>query len=351
MNLDNAKSFRNLDKEGMLNEIQRLPDQLLEAWQTAEVLPLPQRKNFSSVIVAGMGGSAIGADILSAYAISQCEIPFYVLRGYQLPAWAAGPEVLLICSSHSGNTEEILSVFQEAMQKKCTTMTISAGGKLFESAKEQGVTAWTFEHVGQPRAAVGFSFGLLLNLFSRLSLIPDQTETLRQAVAEMKSLKAEIDIDIPSADNLAKRIAYQAIDRIPLVFGAEHLEPVARRWKTQINENPKAMAQFEFIPEADHNTLAGIVKPEKILGETYAIFLASGKYHERNQKRFGLTGKEFKAAGVCTDEVVCWGSTKLAEILNTILLGDFVSYYIAMAYEVDPTPVDILQNLKSAMRK
>lgn len=350
MNLDNDKSFNSIDKEDMLGAIRGLPEQLLEAWQTAEALPLPQKKDFSRVVVAGMGGSAIGADILSAYTFSNCAIPFYVLRGYQLPAWAAGEDVLVICSSHSGNTEETLSIFQEAQEKKCTLMTISTDGKLLEQAKAQNVTAWTFKHIGQPRAAVGFSFGLLLNLFSRLSLIPEQDKALQSAVEEMQSLRAEIEADLPAVKNLAKRIAGQAIDRVPVVIGAEHLEPVARRWKTQINENSKSLAQFEFIPEADHNTLAGNIYPEELLYKTYAIFLTSDQYHERNQKRFELTAKEFMVSGMCTDKIVCQGSTKLSEIWNAILLGDYVSYYLAMAYEIDPTAIDVLNSLKSAMR-
>ena len=350
MNLDNTNKFADIDKSDMLGAIRELPDQLLKAWNTAEALPLPDKKEFSKIVIAGMGGSAIGADILSAYILPICDIPLYVLRGYDLPAWAAGEETLVICSSHSGNTEETLSVFEQSLGKKCTTVTISTDGKLYDLAKEKAVTAWTFEHVGQPRAAVGFSFGLLLNLFSRLGLIPEQAEALQKAVTEMKQMKQEIDADVPESKNLAKQIAGQAVERIPVVFGAEFLEPVARRWKTQLNEIAKCLAQFEFIPEANHNTLAGVVKPEALLDKSYAIFLTSDEYHTRNQKRFELTAKEFEAAGICTDKVFCKGESKLAKIWNTILLGDFISFYLSMAYEVDPTPVDSLESFKKAMR-
>lgn len=350
MKLDNVQLFTSIDVDNMLGEIQGLPEQLLKAWQTAEALPLPPKKDYSSVIVAGMGGSAIGADILSAYTFSKCKVPFYVLRGYQLPAWAAGEDILVICSSHSGNTEETNAVFLEAIEKKCSIITISTGGKLLEQAKSNGITSWTFEHVGQPRAAVGFSFGLLLNLFSRLGFIPEQADALQTVVNEMQSFRAEIETDLPAVKNLAKRIAGQAIERVPVVIGAEHMEPVARRWKTQINENSKALAQFEFIPEADHNTLAGNVYPEEMLYKTYAIFLDSKRYHERNQKRFELTVKEFMVAGMCVDMIKGKGSTKLTEIWNAVLLGDYVSFYLAMAYEVDPTAIEVLNSLKAAMR-
>ena len=351
MNLDETKKFSQLDKSGMLDEIRGLADQLEEAWETAAKLPLPEKKDFRKIVIAGMGGSAIGADLLASYVYSMAEVPLYVLRGYQLPAWASGPDVLVVCSSHSGNTEETLSVFADAFEKKCTIMAIATGGKLVEQAKKQKVTAWTFIHPGQPRAAVGFSFGMLLNLFTRLGLIPEQEKELHAAAGAMRVLMDGIDADVPVAKNLAKRIAGQSIGRVPVVFGAEHLEPVARRWKTQVNEIGKALAQFEFIPEADHNTLAGLVNPEEQLYKTYAIFLNSTNYHTRNQKRFDLTASEFMVAGVCIDKVALESGSKLTEMWQMILLGDFISFYSSMAYDIDPTPVKALDNLKAALKK
>ncbi|MDK2981962.1 MAG: glucose/mannose-6-phosphate isomerase [Chloroflexota bacterium] len=351
MDLDLAKDFGKLDPEDMLGAIRGLPQQLWTAWETAGKLPLPEQREFSKVLVAGMGGSAIGADILAGYAAEDCSVPLVVLRGYQLPAWAKGADVLVVCSSHSGNTEETLAVFEEALERGCTTMTVSTGGKLSEAAKAKGAVCWNFDHVGQPRTAVGFSFGLLLNLLERLDLLPKQEALVKQAVEEMEALREQIDAEAPAVKNLAKRLAGQAVDRIPVVFGAEHLEPVARRWKTQINEVSKAEAQFEFLPEADHNTLAGLVNPEELLYKTYALFLNSERYYERIQKRFKLTADEFMVSGVCVDPVACSGGSKLAEIWTAILLGDYVSFYLAMAYEVDPTPVDALNRLKAAMKK
>lgn len=351
MNLDNATQFRTLDCSNMLGAIRDLPNQLQEAWKTAQALPLPDRRTYQRVIVAGMGGSAIGADILASYVFADCRTPITILRGYHLPAWAGGADDLVICSSHSGNTEETLSVFQEAIEKSCTVMTVSTGGKLTEVVQTNGKICWNFVHQGQPRAAVGFSFGMLLNLFSRLGLVSDGDEEIAEASLGMQKLLAEIDAEVPTVKNLAKRIAGQAIGRIPVVVGAEHLEPVARRWKTQLNEIGKCPAQFEFIPEANHNTMAGLAIPEEILYKTYAIFLTSGRYHARNQKRFDLTAEQFMIAGACIDKIACNGSSKLSEIWNTILLGDMISFYTAMLYEVDPTPVDVLENFKREMKK
>lgn len=349
MNLDNILEFKKIDPEGMLGEIQGLPDQLALAWKTAEKYSLPPVGEFSNVIIAGMGGSAIGADLLASYAAPLCEIPISVLRGYHLPFWAKGKKVLVVCSSHSGNTEETLSVFKESVSNQCTVMCISTGGQLLGLALENQLVGWKFDHQGQPRSAVGFSFGMILNLFSRLKLINDQSAILNSTVSEMIDYIKKIDADVPVTKNLAKRIAGQAINRFLVILGAEHLEPIARRWKTQINELAKCWAQFEFLPEADHNTLAGLVFPETNIQNSYAIFLNSENYHPRNQKRLDLTLSEFLVAGMCTDKVNISEKSTLSEIWKMLLLGDFVSYYLAMAYQIDPTPIDALENFKKAM--
>ncbi len=166
MNLDDFSKFNTIDPDGMLEEIQKLPDQLLLAWKTADRLPLlPPPEVYSEVIIAGMGGSAIGADLLASYTAPLCKIPTSVIRGYHLPAWAKGKNILVVCSSHSGNTEETNSIYEEAIVNQCTVMCISTGGKLLKSASERNLVGWKFDHKGQPRSAVGFSFGLLLIYF------------------------------------------------------------------------------------------------------------------------------------------------------------------------------------------
>ncbi len=349
MNLDDIQKFKAIDPDNMLGEIQGLPDQLDLAWRTADKYPLPKQKKFSNVIIAGMGGSAIGADLLASYSAQLCEIPISVIRGYQLPLWANGDQNLVICSSHSGNTEETLSVFKEAISNQCTIMSISTGGMLLKNTEENDLVGWQFNHHGQPRSAVGFSFGMLLNLFSRLKLIGDQTSALETTIAALRDYIKKVDVDVPVAQNLAKRIAGQALNRNLVVLGAEHLEPIARRWKTQINELAKCWSQFEFIPEANHNTLAGLVFPEANIYNTYALFLNSENYHPRNQKRLELTFSEFMLAGMCTDKVFFSEKSYLSEIWKMLILGDFVSYYLAMAYEIDPTPIEALLNFKKSM--
>src|SRR5512142_1675643 len=162
MNLDDLKHFKELDSLDMLGEIDGLPTQLQTAWELGQTPPLPDITTPTSIVISGMGGSAIGADLVAAAISATCPVPVIVHRDYGLPAFARGKSTLMIASSHSGNTEETLDSFETARKQDCTIMAVTTGGELAKRAAQCGYPVWTFEHAGQPRAAVGFSFGLLL---------------------------------------------------------------------------------------------------------------------------------------------------------------------------------------------
>lgn len=350
MNLDDYRSFQPLDPEDMLGYIDRLPDQLQAAWQSGGSQPLPDWSGIERVLIGGMGGSAIGADLLAAYAGESCPVPIFVHRDYDVPAWARGPETLVIASSHSGNTEETLAAFDRAVQAGCRCLSVTTGGRLAQASKEAGAALWTFEHKGQPRSAVGFSFGLLLAAFVRLNLLPDQSKEVEGAVNAMRDQQASLAANVPVIKNPAKRQAGQLIGRMTAVFGSGILAPVARRWKGQISEVAKAWAQFEFLPEADHNTLAGTLNPEGLIGRITAIFLRAPSDHPRNRLRSDYTLRAFMLEGISADFYLAKGETPLAHLWTALHFGDYTAYYLAMLYGVDPTPVDALESLKEALQ-
>jgi glucose/mannose-6-phosphate isomerase len=351
MNLDDLSRFAQIDAHDFLAEINRLPDQLQQAWERGRHLPLPAWRGFSRVVIAGMGGSAIGADLLAAYLAPHCPIPLIVHRNYGLPAWARGPETLLVASSHSGNTEETLSAFQMGLERGCRIMALCTGGKLAEAARKAGCALWTFEHAGQPRAAVGFSFGLLLAAMSRFGLVPDSSADLEETVATMRQLQNSLRAEVPVRNNPAKRLAGQLVGRWVAIFASDVLEPVARRWKSQISELAKAWAQFEFLPEADHNTLAGLQQPMTGLTNLMALFLRAPSYQQRNLLRSELTRQTFLLEGVNTDFVDASGDSPLAHQWTALLFGDYLAYYLAMAYEIDPTPITALEDFKQELER
>ncbi len=350
MLLDDFQQFKNFDRENMLEKIDTLPEQLEKAWQSGHTQALPDFANIQRILIAGMGGSAIGADLLVSYISSQCRIPVVVHRDYDLPAWAFEPETLVITSSHSGNTEESISAFERAAKNHCTMMLITTGGKLAEMAQQSHVPFWLFPNEGQPRAAVGYSFGLLLSLFTRLGFIDNPEEELSSTIKIMRQAQTCLKADVPAISNPAKRMAGQLIGRYVAVIGPGFLAPVARRWKGQMSEVAKAWAQFEFIPEANHNTLAGSLNPEEVLSKLAVLFLRSPSDHPRNRLRTELTKKSFMLQGICTDIIDAGGETPLANLWTLLHFGDYMAYYLAMAYKMDPTPVAAIESFKLEMK-
>jgi glucose/mannose-6-phosphate isomerase len=356
MDLDDFIRFKKNDPQNMLDEIESLPNQLQSAWELGRRQPgegLEPSKDLSRVLITGMGGSAIGADLLVAYITPLCRIPVIVQRDYSLPAWVQGPETLVITSSHSGNTEETLETFELARNAHCRMLAMCTGGELEKRAIAAGISVWKFNHKGQPRAAVGFSFGLLLAAFTRLGLVGETgriANEIARAVEAMKKQQEKLRADVPVANNPAKRLAGQLIGRWVNVYGSGVLAPVARRWKCQINEIAKAGAGFELLPEADHNSLAGLQNPVEVHSHTMTLFLHAPSDHPRNQLRSALTRKGFMQEGLNTDVYTAQGDSPLAHIWTALHFGDYLAYYLAMAYDTDPTPVDMLEKFKAAMK-
>lgn len=349
MDLNHLENLIEIDPLNMIAEIDGLPDQLASAWEIGLSQPLPHMNPVNLVVIAGMGGSAIGADLMAGVISDRLPVPVIVRRDYNLPAYANGRETLVVVSSHSGNTEESLSAFSAAIQNRCQVVAISTGGKLQTAAANSGISTWTFNHTGQPRAAVGYSFGLLLALMVRMGLISDPSAEVEGAVQLMKDQKKNLTVDIPVNQNPAKRLAGQMIGRDVTIFGSGHLAPAARRWKTQINELAKAQASFEFLPEADHNTVAGSTNPENLLGQTIKIFLQSKLDHPRNILRSQLTRESFMLEGINTDFFEAPGDTRIGQLWSTVQFGDYTAYYLALAYDTDPTAIAAISALKEKM--
>ncbi len=353
MNLDDLVTLPRIDTQNMLGELQGLPRQLEMAWQIGQAAELDRDGDIRRVAICGMGGSAIGAALLAAYVAPLCDVPVFVHRDYGLPAWARGRETLVIASSHSGNTEETLEAFEVGRRNGCRLLAICTGGELEQRARAWGVPLLKFDHRGQPRAAVGFSFGLLLTAFARLGLLRESSEetaaTVAVTIQAMRAQEQTLDADVPLAQNPAKQLALQMVGKWVNVYGAGRMAAVARRWKGQVNELAKAGAAFEELPEADHIALAGIERPE-VLRHTFTVFLRAPSDHPRNRLRVELTRQVLTHAGLETALYEAPGEIPLAEIWTALQFGDYTAYYLALAYDVDPTPIRALVAFKAAMK-
>lgn len=351
LNLDDLTHMQELDPQNMMGHIDAWPIQLEQAWQAAQTLPLPNSaRRARQIVLCGMGGSAIGGDLLAALISASSPVPFSVLRGYDLPAYVTGPDTLVIASSNSGNTEETLAAAEIALGRGVQLLALTTGGALAEHAEAHGYPLWQFAYKSQPRAALGWSLGLLIGLAHRLGLAPALEADVAEAVALLTEFRAVYTSSSPIAQNPAKRGAGQLIGRLPVFFGSGLFEPVARRWKGQINENAKAWAQAEALPEANHNLVAALEFPADHDLPIAAVFITSPQYdHPRVTLRHQLTFRMCLENAIMADTFVPQGISALAQMAHAILYGDYVSYYLAVAYEQDPTLIAPILELKDML--
>ena len=350
MNLDDLDLFKKIDTQNMLAQIDGLPDQLQQAWELGQTLPLPDFTDIQNIVIPAMGDSSIAAELVTASVFSSIRFPMTVHRSYSLPAFASGPQTLVICISHSGNTEEVLDSFEAAIKNKCNILVISTVGELANRAIERKIPTWKFDYIGMDTTAIALPFGLLLALFSRLGFIPNPSADVTEAVAMMKRSQQHIKADVIAAKNPAKRYAGQLVGRWVTFVGTENLAPVARRWKTQINQLAKAGANFEIIPEATHNTLTATINPNQTLNaHTMTLFLRAPSDHLRNRLRSDLMRQAFMLEGLNTDVIDARGESLIANLWTLIIFGDYMAYYLAMAYGADPTEEDAVLNFKRSL--
>ncbi len=349
MNLDDLDYFSSTDKSNMLAHIDGLPDQLEAAWELGQRLTLPDLMGVRQVIICGVGGSVMGAALLMPYVASECRVGLTLCRDYELPSWARGPEVLALAVSHTGKHEEALSLLRQAIERETQVMVITMGGPLAELCKEAGGTVWEYQYQSPPRAALGYGLALPLRLLCRAGWVADKSAEVGAAIAAMREQQKRLKADSPVMRNPAKRMAGQFMDRYVLLFGAGVMGAVARRWKMQVSENGKAWAQFEELPEMDYNSVVGSTYPDALIPKCMALFLESDYDHPRNQLRTRFTRELMMTAGFNTDVVRGVGPSALAQLLTAVHYGDYVSYYLAMAYGVDPTPVEPIEEIRDRM--
>jgi glucose/mannose-6-phosphate isomerase len=348
--LDSPDIYGRLDAHRLYGRIAGLPEQIAGAWAAARGLALPARyREAERIVVLGMGGSGVGGGLMQALAIDAgARVPVSVVRGYTLPAYVDA-RTLVLASSNSGNTEETLSAFRDAVAAGAMCVAITTGGKLLDLARENDVPALTFAWEGEPRSALGWSTASLLAIACGLGLLPDLDPELPLALEGMRSLVEQCARGVPEAGNLAKELARRLEGKLPVFIGAQALAPVAYRWRTQVNENGKSWAIADELPEMNHNAPLGFGAPRALLPLLHVVVLRHAAMHGRIALRVDATMEQLAAAGVEAEVLYVPGPTVLAQMLWAIQLGDFVSYYLGLLHGVEPSPVGALEWLKSYM--
>ena len=338
MNLDAPEAYATLDPGGMIARIAALPAQCRKAWQEAEAFPLPKSwRGLQSAAVFGMGGSAIGADFVAGLNTLEGAPPLRVVRDYTAPA-DLGARTLAIASSYSGNTEETLASFKQALGQGAHGLAITTGGRLATLCRERAMPCFPIPYSGPPRSALGYSVFPLLSLLHRLSLSPDRSSQAQDAIAAMERAATSLTSDVRFHANPAKQLVRRIGDSTVVIYGAQHLTAVARRWKTQIAENAKSWAFFEAMPELHHNSIEGMAYPTNAKGHLFAIVLHSARYSTAIARRSQLTCQVLDRGGIAYQVVDAQGETPLAQSMTAALFGDFFSAYLAIQRGVDPSP-------------
>ena len=344
--LDDRATVERLDPQGLLARIEALPEQCEEAWRRASTVDLPAGyEDARDVVVLGMGGSAIAGDILRSLATLSGRKPTSVARGYDLPSFV-GEETLVIACSHSGNTEETLSAFQQATATGARIIVVTTGGRIQELAEQQNALTIVYQYDGEPRSALGCQLMLLLAIGERAGLLEPQETSVAEAIALMREQRGRIGFTTPGESNAAKQLAGRLYGRLPVFIGAGVLATAAYRWKTQLNENSKSWALTEELPELNHNSIAGFGLPKEAVAQLHVVFLHHPALHPRLLLRYEATAEALANAGVSNEQVEVGGSSALAQMLSATYTGDLMSYYLALLNEVEPSPVAALDDMK-----
>ncbi len=347
--LDDPALYAKLDPSGMGTHIEGLPRQCAQAWREALSLALPGGyRKAERIVVASMGGSAIGGELASDFLRASGGPAISVHRDY-----GAAPQVdrntLVIGASYSGNTEECLRAFTASLAKGAMGVAVTRGGKLERLSKAKRLPLFTIAYESQPRAAIGYGIMPVLAITQTLGLTRRLDRQVKEALAEMDSLAKGLHPSVPTEQNPAKQMAEQIGEGVVIIIGSEHLTGAARRWKSQIQENAKSWAFHDALPEFDHNSIEGVSLPRGAAAHTIAIFLSSARFQPQIKRRIAVTRELLSKAGLETAVAEARGKGALAQILTSVLFGDYVSYYLAMRRGVDPTPIPNLNWIKERL--
>ena len=349
--LDDLATIRKLDPGGLLPALKDTPAQYREGWDAAQGLSLADSyQDIDRVVILGMGGSAIAGDLWRALLQRECAVPVFNVRQYDLPPFV-DERTLVIASSFSGDTEEVLSAFGQALAIPAPKIAITTGGQLLATARANGVPVFTFHYDQEPRTAIGWSLMPLLAIAELLRMMQGVDGDVEETIDVLSKLVSELAEDVPADQNPAKQMAQALNEKLPVIYGAGPLIEVAKRWKTQLNESAKTWAFFEELPEAHHNAIIGYGHPDAA-AETAVVFLESDTLvHPRVALRYRYTKDLLRKHGVSVLEGQASGRSALAQMASLTLFGDYVSTYLAFLYGVDPTPTTVIDELKAWLGK
>ncbi len=347
--IETVERIRAADPANMLDRIKELGKQLRDAWSIGRGASLPPAfGDVRNITLAGMGGSAIGGDLAAALLADDLKVPMGIHRDYGLPAYV-GRDSLVIASSYSGNTEESLSSFGEAQKRGAKILVLTTGGKLAELGRAANYPVVTFSYKAQPRAALGYSLGLVLGALVKLGFVRDLQADIDAALADLAKIEERVHEGARTND--AKKMAIELYGRVIFAYGAGVMGVMARRVKGQWNENAKNWSAFDVMSELNHNAVVGFPHPPIAKEALTVLLLRSDRDNPRHKIRFDVTAELLDRVGVGHKTLKFGGSNTLAEVLQMTMFTDYVSFYLALLNGADPSEVKSIDYLKDRLAK
>lgn len=336
-----------LDTQDMWSRITGFPNQWDEAVKLTEDLDLMVEKSrISNICCVGMGGSAIGADLIRAYSYDSCPHPVQVIRHYDIPNWVDECTLFVACS-FSGDTEETLSALQQARDQGAQTIAVTSGGELLVKATKEGFDYVKIPGGMPPRAALGYSFVPLFRIFQRLGYLEEGDRALAETELFL-SEQGELLSDI--TDNEALTLAEDLKDTLPVIYSdSTMMEPVNLRWRCQFEENAKTLAYGNTLPEMNHNEIVGWEQIAHLTGRLSVIMLYDKEDDKRVRKRMRIVKDLVEDQAATLNVFSTRGESRLTRMFSLIQMADWTSFYLAMLNEVDPTPIARIDLLKSRL--
>jgi len=358
--LNNAENIKKMDVSNMADDINKMSIYIKNALNISKDIIIPKeikKEKISisygipqNIIVIGMGGSAIGGNLLKEFLFDKLNVPIEIIRDYNLPKYVS-ETTLVIVISYSGNTEESLNGFKEALEKKAMIVAISSNGLLSEMCNKNGIPIVMIPENIQPRASLPYLFFPLLNILRKINIPFDFTNEIDETISILNPLGNELHVDIPLKNNLAKQIASKLHKKIGLIYAPPRFGAVARRMKCQLNENSKNLAFWDEFSELNHNEIVGWERKLDIQREFVLILIRSEFESMCTRHRIEITKNliyEDKVKEII--EIKGKGKGLLSQIFSLILIGDYVSLYLAFLNGIDPSPVKDISKLKKELK-
>ncbi len=353
--LEDRAAISAVDKSNVLGSVEQLSDQVQHVWDTARSVHIdPSFRDVDNVVVAGMGGSALGTHVIQTVFKDELRLPVLLVPDYSLPRFV-NQRTLVIASSYSGATEETIAAAQDALKKGAKVVGITTGGTLAELLAEHSCPTLVFEAKynpsNQPRMALGYSVFGQIALFAQtglLSITDDLYQSVLQAIASMH-LKASV--HVPQADNIAKLLAFQMVSRIPIVTVYEHLEGSGHVFANQLNENAKTYSEYRVVPELNHHLMEGLKNPDTNALNLLYVLIKSNLYQPNNSLRMDLTAEVLDQNHIEHTQLALESHTKLGQAFELITFGAYANFYLAMLYNQDPAPIPWVDWFKGELKK